>query len=140
MESFKEEIFKNEKGLDLEYIPVSKKKLLEITNFLNTEFQLSNITKDAFSKIKSELTFYKAFDSEIESDNLKQLFKEINLEERQVYIVWNYPNEIDMVKSEYLLENWDYFWYGPSDEAIILFFEHSKKIIMITHYNEISFN
>lgn len=108
--------------------------LLEITSY-----EIS--TKSFFSYLEGKLAdkiFYK--DPGVDKDLLYSLSKELLLEgQDNVYIIWDVNSRVDSIKLAELINNWDYIWYDVSDEAIVLFFPISKRIVFITDHGYVSY-
>ena len=76
------------------------------------------------------------FEEEFTYD-IHSMFKQFNLSyEENTVVIWS-ENEIDKFKTNILLDNCEYIWYGVGDEAMILYQKENKKILLITHYGRI---
>ena len=88
---------------------------VNILNKLNVHIEISDINEcNTFPKILSLLN------------------GKVSME-TNVYLVWSH-NSIDKITLSCLSEYWDYIWYGPSDEMLLLYFDEYEKILLITDY------
>ena len=144
MEKFKIKIYFDEYGKDLEFESLSKSNSSSVLEQLSSSLKAPSIkeSKDFFPIVKSKLEFYKSYDDTQKLEFFKGLLDDFQIainEDDVCFLIWN-VNDIDSVTKNFLVQNWDYFWYGPSDEAILLFFNTVDLIILITDYGEIRSN
>lgn len=99
---------------------------------------LTESSKEIFIEIANKLAS-KDFDEEF-TYNINSVFNEFSFPiDGDIFIVWN-QNIIDKINTKTLLENWDYIWYGDSDEAVILYHREKSKLLLITHYGRVFYN
>ena len=142
MENFKLEIFNKEhKG---EKFLFQKVKDQELSNLIQ---ELTRIVGNA--EIKASIEFFNTiklnFNRTLQmnkTNNLKEIFKQIGLKGSSLgdvsYLIWKFPNDIDRFDLKFLINNWNYIWYGDSDDAVVIYIEN-KILMLITHYGTVKF-
>jgi len=138
MENFKVENWKKN-NVRVEYTSLENGEVNEIINKISKLYNLSfnEINNNHFS-----VNILKKMNALVEISDINEcnIFPKIlsllndkpNIE-TNVYLVWNY-NSIDRVTLSCLSKYWDYIWYGPSDEMVLLYFDEYKKALIITDY------
>lgn len=72
--------------------------------------------------------------------DIKTIFDDFQFDcENELLIIWD-EFHIDKMSSIDIINNWDFIWYGDSDDAIILYSQINKRILLITHYGRIYYN
>lgn len=138
MQGFKLEIYQNEKGkpfTDIETLDQeSSNKIIEkVHSILGTEVD----GRMLFPEIMEKLTC-RDFDEDF-TYNLESIFREFDINrEGEVYIIWD-EDSVDKTSGDNLIKNWDYIWFGESDEAVILYQEDKNSVLLINHYGRICF-
>ena len=93
-----------------------------------------------FKKIIEKFRNIKPFNLIETSSQFDEVLKEINIvDEEDIYLIWEYPSDIDKIVLKYLIKHWEDIWFSASDEAVVLFFPKSKRLVLITHYNTVYF-
>lgn len=139
MEVFKLDNYKKEKGELFPKIEVlnfeSQNKIFEsLKNLISLSFDKDELFVELADKLAS-----KDYDEDL-TYNIHFIFDEFDFsKEEDVILIWDIKN-IDKISSKVLLDNWDYIWYGDSDEAVILYQENNRKLLLITHYGRIFYN
>lgn len=139
MEKFKLDIYEKENGHSLSgFNALEVNRRNESMNYLYKIVGISGETKDLFFDLESKL-ISKDFEEDFTHD-IDAIFKEFGFSlNEKLIIIWN-RNNFDEFDANVLINEWNYIWYGSSDEAIILFQEGMKKILLITHYGRIYYN
>lgn len=103
----------------------------EISNtVLNTDYK-----KDFWSKACVRLKYIDY--SEANLRDIENIFTDIKYDSTDnIYIIWS-ADEIDIMSIEDVFSYWNYLWYPPADDAIILYSDISKAIFIITHWNRV---
>jgi len=139
MEGFKLDNYKKEKGELFPKIEIlnfeSQNKIFEsLKNLIN----LSSNNEGLFFELVDKLAS-KDYDEDL-TYNIHFIFDEFDFSrDEDVILIWNMKNA-DKISSKVLLDNWNYIWYGDSDEAVILYQENNRKLLLITHYGRIFYN
>jgi len=101
--------------------------------------KIENIKKQLFKQLQGRLGF---FDLDKEGSYKISLILEkciLMHDDFDCFIIWN-ENDIDRIKTSDILLYWEYLWYDVSDEYVILYFQKSKRVILISHYDRIYHN
>lgn len=140
MKKFKEEMFLEVYNRPIKYRKLSNKEFSLFKDYVNMLFK-EKIENDVFFKsLIDGLKNIKSFDLIENSIQFSEVLREINIVgENEVYLIWDYPTDIDRVLLKYLIKYWEDIWFSPSDEVVGLFFPKSKKVVLITHYNTVYF-
>lgn len=136
MQKFKEEIFINETGQQFLCEPISENELSEFSEYLRKKYEI-DLSSNFFIQVRERLSHHRAFNQDLSGKDLMALSDHKPANKEEVFVIWNYPNEIDKMKWDYLIDRWDYIWYNVSDEAVGIYFSINKMLILITDYNTI---
>jgi hypothetical protein len=145
MEDFKNRIFEDEHpGQKLVYQTLSKeesnKVIGDISQLVKADIVLNS--KSFFRFFESVLTDGIALnEGDLAADaGLKTIFATANLDDTsQVFVIWSFDELVDTFSFYDLIKYWDYIWYGPSDEAVILFFPSSRFVLLITDWGNVNY-
>ncbi len=139
MEKFKLDIYEKEIGRTfpkIEALDINDKN--EALKKICKHIGLPKDNVDLFIELENKLPNID-FNEEFTFD-IKLIFKEFSFEETgDILIIWDIDN-IDKVDTKALLDNWNYIWYGSSDDAIILYQKEQNKLLLITHYGRIFYS
>jgi hypothetical protein len=137
MENFKKELFLREYDAQLSFKPLSDGEKLFLNGFLEQKYRINNSSNGDFFKVLldklSNKKEYQCIDTSLELGSIIQDLVFPN--DSEVFVIWNYPGDIDKFDLSYLLKYWEDIWFSTSDEAVGIFFPVMDRIIVITHYN-----
>lgn len=140
MEEYKFDIYLQETGnvfIGIKQLTTTAEQHAVISD-LYKKSGLSDVNINLFVDLRESLT-ETIFTIE-ETDDLKFIFDRLDLDKTgDVYLIWDDKN-IDQISIRSLIDNWQYIWYGISDEAVIIYIAALKKIILITHYGSVFHN
>jgi hypothetical protein len=135
MDNFKKDLFLKEYNIEPQVENLTAEDLMILHHFFKQKkIPLNRIFEELFKKLPNKASFNN-LDTSIEIRNALVSLNMTN--DENVFVIWDYPNNIDKFRTEYLLDYWEDFWFSVSDEAMGLFFPNEKKIFLITHYNTI---
>lgn len=135
MEQYKIEIYEEETGkkfpetfqLEKAECNIVIKNIAHITNF--------KVAENIFSALTENLNYYD-IDDDLE---ITDVINNVNFKDKFINIIWR-ENQINRVSIDFLEQYWNFIWYPTSDEAVILFFPISEKIVMLTDFNRVYYN
>lgn len=137
MKKFKEEAFINENNIALEFDKPLTIDLSALGKYLNS---LQIPYDQVFIALRSQLGNIKTVSDLDKTIGIRNALGELGLiEQPEVIVIWQYPNDIDKFKLSYLLSHWEDVWYPPSDETACLYFPLVDTLVMITDYGDIHF-
>jgi hypothetical protein len=133
MEEYK--IINFSKDFSDEKIAYESLSIDEINSLFTTVFNLETISNEinVFNLFLHDHTNVLHFEKSDSTEGFKDFLKHfnINLYNEEVLLIWN-NTKVDKFKISFLIEYWDYIWYGSSDEVVILFFPFLNKSFLIT--------
>ena len=137
MEKFKTEIFENEKpGSRLEFVTLDEVESGKVIGFLLKAlgFPDPKITdQEFFPRCEDRIDTKVSGNGEVTADDIRSLFDKGQLQsEEQAYLIWGVWTLVDQVALHYLLDNWEFFWYDASDEAILIYLPGPKNAVLVT--------
>src|SRR6478735_665851 len=135
MQDFKLDIYKEKKGTVFSGIEsLGVLRIKEIAEEIFNLIGLSALKKERFFPSIENKLAYKDFE---DTYSIRSIFQELKFEDSgDLLILWD-ENSIDRVDTNALLDNWEYIWYDVSDDAVILYHQESKNLLLITHYGRI---
>lgn len=145
MEEFKIEIFNKENPAEsFRHATLNKG---------DSNWIIKNVLKDARISVdvNSTQSFFKNMTEGLENqiiygdqdikDLLEEYFDSAKIgNDALVFIVWDFETGVDQFKMQDILYFWDYIWYGPSDEALIVYCPSMSKLILVTDQGYIKTN
>ncbi|KAA0990013.1 hypothetical protein [Dyadobacter aurulentus] len=139
MEHFKKELFFQEHNAHISCQPISNSEMLFLNGFLEQRYGINNsINGNFFKVLLKKLSYKKEYDGVDTSLEIEAVFQDLALQnDSEVFVIWNYPGDMDKFDLSYLLKYWEDIWFSVSDEAIGIFFPVMDRIIVVTHYNVI---
>lgn len=141
MKDYKENIWK-EDGVCLTYESLDKVQITRMMNYISKTFGLSKKSLNASSMF---VEIFDEFDKKgiVLNINNSNGFKEIcsllniNLDINElVYVIWDF-DDVDKISIDDLCRNWDYIWYGVSDEMCLLCLPQFPILLLITDYGTV---
>lgn len=137
MENFKKELFFQEYKAHISCQPISDSEKLFLNGFLEQQYGINNSSNgDFFKVLLQKLPNKKEYESIDTPLELGAVFQDLVFQnDSEVFVIWNYPGDMDKFDLSYLLKYWEDIWFSTSDEAVGIFFPVIDRIIVITHYN-----
>lgn len=72
-----------------------------------------------------------------DTENLRAIINSIPFSfSENIYLYWD-DEHVDMMSLKELTDIWNYVWYSSAEEAIILYDDVVKKLLMIAHWGAI---
>ncbi|PKK38378.1 hypothetical protein BWI96_00935 [Siphonobacter sp. SORGH_AS_0500] len=135
MEQFRKDLFFKEYGYHISLQPISTHEKLFLEDFFRNQYGM-NSNNSLFKDLVDRLFNKRKYGGINTSAELEAVLKDLALlKDTEVFVIWNYPNEIDKFALAYLLQYWEDIWFSVSDEAIGMFFPMKSRMIVITHYD-----
>lgn len=136
MEEFKKELFLEDNKFAVPVSQVTVEEKNDIERFINSK--LKNKACSFFTGLKDILTNSKSYNSLESSATIERACRDLRLLEAEIaIIIWNYPDDVDKMQLRDIIRYWENIWFSSSDEAAAIFFPVQRKIILITHYNNV---
>ena len=145
MEEFKIEIFNKENPVDsFRHTTLNKgdsnwiiKNALEVAGISVDITSTQSLFKHMTEGLENQIIYG---DQDIK-DLLKDYFDSAEIgRDSLVFIIWDFESRVDQFKLQDILDFWDYIWYGPSDEALIIDCPGVSKILVVTDHGHIKIN
>lgn len=137
MEKFKTEIFEKENpGSQFEFVTLDAFESGKLIGFLLERLGFSDplITdQEFFSRCEQFLHSKISGSGEVSVSDLRNLLDKGQVDsDKSAYIIWSVATLVDQVALRYLLDNWDFFWYDTSDEAMMIYLPGVNQVVLVT--------
>lgn len=123
------------------YMPLSVDKILlllnEIYTIIGVESKIDS--KTIFEAIRNSKSIHRKAVSD--TYDLSSIIEEVGFPRKgKVYLLWNEVDDCDKMNIEDVITVWSDIWYDDADEAIILFNDDQKRLLMLTDWGELFYN
>lgn len=118
--------------IKLQFETLADQQSSKVLEHLFQEFSLNN--GNLYRQMSDKLTTVCNIPALNKSNGFNDMLKTLDisfLDNEKFYLIWNEQQNIDMFSVSDLKKFWDYIWYGPADEALILYIP--EKIVLMIH-------
>lgn len=135
MERVKKEIFEKDHGYKIRLRKPLEQEITDI--YAQTDKNFGDVqTREFYQALLSNLPQKETCENISEIAGFKNFLKKLGLINSQsVFIIWNYPDDIDKISLRSLIKYWKDIWVPPADDAVCLYFPEVQKFLVITHWN-----
>ncbi|MDP2385336.1 MAG: hypothetical protein Q8M29_03110 [Bacteroidota bacterium] len=125
---------------DLEVKPLdrlnSKKIFNQFYDQINHKIGKENFFKDISESITEKISIIDINDRIGFNNIIKKIDNVTFYNTEKCFLIWDSETGIDQCDFSLLTKYWDYIWYGPSDESMIVFIP-GKLILLVSDWGEI---
>ena len=145
MDSFKLEIFNSKHpGQKFEFISLNMTDTNWVISAVLDKVNLiisNKLSEPFFKQLLQTLDNIIPLINESIPQTLKEYFHEHSVSpDSLVFIIWDIDQNADLLTSKGIISHWDDIWYGPSDEAMVIFIPSISKILLLADYGLIKSN